>query len=50
MTILCGCGTEITSSLTDISKLAQVIIAIANLFLAGNVLLYTMRKDKRAAK
>jgi len=34
-------------SLSDFSDLSQIIIAVANLFLAGYVLLYQIRKDKR---
>ncbi len=35
-------------SLSDFADLSQVIIAIANLFLAGYVLTYQIRKDKKS--
>lgn len=46
MIILC-CHIENTFSLSDIADISQVIIAIANLFLAGYVLIYQIRKDKK---
>jgi hypothetical protein len=44
--VLC-CNTANSFSLSDISDLSQVVIAIANLFLAGYVLFYQIRKDKK---
>ena len=46
MIVLC-CHIETTFSLPDIADISQVIIAIANLFLAGYVLIYQIRKDKK---
>jgi hypothetical protein len=46
LVVLC-CHNESTLSLSDFADLSQVIIAIANLFLAGYVLLYQIRKDKK---
>ncbi len=45
-TNLC-CNIEQQFSLSDISDVSQVIIAIANLFLAGYVLFYQIRKDTK---
>ena len=41
------CYNESTSSLTNLSDLAQIFIAIANLFLAGYVIFYQIRKDRK---
>lgn len=47
MSVLC-CHIKSALSLSDFSDISQVIIAIANLFLAGYVLTYQIRKDKKA--
>jgi len=46
MITLC-CNTANSFSLSDVSDLSQVLIAIANIFLAGYVLFYQIRKDKK---
>lgn len=46
MLVLC-CHIKTTLSLSDVADVSQVIIAIANLFLAGYVLIYQIRKDKK---
>ncbi len=46
MLVLC-CYIKNTLSLSEIADISQVIIAIANLFLAGYVLIYQIRKDKK---
>jgi len=46
MKVLC-CNAANLFSLSDISDLSQVVIAIVNLFLAGYVLFYQIRKDKK---
>jgi hypothetical protein len=42
------CADTSKVSLSDFSDLAQVLIATVNLFLAGYILLYQMRKDKKS--
>ena len=46
MLVLC-CDTKSAISLDDISNLSQVFIALANLFLAGYILFYQIKKDKK---
>ena len=46
MLVLC-CHIKTTLSLSDVADISQVIIAIANLFLAGYVLIYQILKDKK---
>jgi hypothetical protein len=41
-------STNAEISLSDVSDVSQVFIAVANLFLAGYVLIYQIRKDKKA--
>ena len=45
--MILGCYIETGFSLSDIADLSQVIIAIANLFLAGYILIYQIRKDRK---
>ncbi len=45
MILCCNCQTAFT--LSDVSDLSQVVIAVANLFLAGYVVFYQIRKDKK---
>lgn len=45
--MLSTCSTT-TWSLSDISDISQVIIAVANLFLAGYVIFYQIRKDRKS--
>jgi len=46
MIVIC-CQTQTMFSLSDIADLSQIIIAIANLFLAWYVLIYQIRKDEK---
>lgn len=47
MTMVLCCHNGTAFSLSDISDLSQIIIAIANLFLAGYVIIYQIRKDRK---
>jgi hypothetical protein len=45
--LFCCCQIEPAGSLKDLAQVSQVIIALANLFLAGYVLFYQIRKDRK---
>jgi ribosomal protein S20 len=46
MLLLC-CDKSLALSLSDFSDISQIIIALANLFLAGYVIFYQIKKDKK---